>query len=75
MVCNLYYTVLETHCFCCFHLGYIGYLQQVTEIQQSKRSSNFCYDIVLQTAEDDTKVIRLMQQEEMVAKGKFLSIK
>ena len=40
---------------------YIGYVQEITEILQSKNSSDLCYDIVLQTAEDDAKVIRVMQ--------------
>ena len=46
----------------CLPTGYIGFLQQVTDIQQSKRSSNLYYDI-LQVAEDDAKVICVMQSK------------
>ena len=55
----------------CLPTGYIGFLQQVTDIQQSKRSSNLYYDFTLQVAEDDAKIICVMHQRGDGSKRQF----
>ena len=45
-----------------FLIAYSGYVQDVTKVQQSQRSSNLCYDVMFQMSATDSTTIRVMHQ-------------